>query len=91
MEQDDVLIVAKLDRLGRNAMDVLATIELLAATGVRIYCSALQGVDLTSAAGKITMDVLNAVRQFERNLLIERTQSGLARAKLDRCYAVRTK
>ena len=39
------------------------------------------GVDLTSSAGKLTMGVINAVAQFERDLLIERTQAGLTRAK----------
>ena len=49
--------------------------------GIRVHCLALGGIDLTSAAGKMTMGVINAVAQFERDLLIERTQSGLARAK----------
>ncbi len=49
--------------------------------GVKVYCLALGGADLTSSAGKMTMNVLNAVAQFERDLLIERTQSGLKRAK----------
>lgn len=83
LEPGDVLIVTKLDRLGRNAMDVRATVELLAASGVRVHCLALGGVDLTSAAGKMTMGVLSAVAEFERDLLIERTQSGLARAKAE--------
>ena len=81
LEQGDVLIVTKLDRLGRNAMDVRATVERVAEMGVRIHCLTLGGVDLTSAAGKMTMGVLNAVAEFERDLLIERTQAGLARAK----------
>lgn len=81
LEAGDVLIVTKLDRLGRNAMDVRATVELLAAEGVRVHCLALGGVDLTSAAGKMTMGVIAAVAEFERDLLIERTQSGLKRAK----------
>ncbi|MBJ9660628.1 recombinase family protein [Burkholderia gladioli] len=81
MEDGDVLIVTKLDRLGRNAMDVRATVELLADRGIRIHCLALGGVDLTSAAGRMTMQVLNAVAEFERDLLIERTQAGIARAK----------
>ena len=83
MEDGDVLVVTKLDRLGRNAMDVRATVEGLAASGVRVHCLALGGVDLTSAAGKMTMGVLNAVAEFERDLLIERTQAGLARAKAE--------
>jgi putative DNA-invertase from lambdoid prophage Rac len=81
LERDDVLIVTKLDRLGRNAIDVAITVAKLADIGVRVHCLALGGVDLTSPAGRMTMGVINAVAQFERDLLIERTQSGLKRAK----------
>lgn len=81
LESGDVLIVTKLDRLGRNAMDVRSTVERLASDGVRVHCLALGGVDLTSPAGKMTMGVIAAVAEFERDLLVERTQSGLARAK----------
>jgi putative DNA-invertase from lambdoid prophage Rac len=52
MENGDVLIVTKLDRLGRNAMDIRKTVEQLAASDIRVHCLALGGVDLTSAAGK---------------------------------------
>lgn len=83
LEDGDVLVVTKLDRLGRNAMDVRATVERLAGEGVRVHCLALGGVDLTSAAGKMTMGVLAAVAEFERDLLIERTQAGLTRAKAE--------
>ena len=83
LEQDDVLVVTKLDRLGRNAMDVRATVEALAGQGVRVHCLALGGVDLTSAAGKMTMGVLNAVAEFERDLIVERTQAGLKRARAE--------
>jgi putative DNA-invertase from lambdoid prophage Rac len=81
MESGDVLIVTKLDRLGRNAMDVRSTVERLTAIGVRVHCLALGGVDLTSAAGKMTMGVLCAVAEFERDLIIERTNAGLVRAR----------
>jgi len=83
MESGDVLIVTKLDRLGRNAMDVRATVEALTGMGVKVYCLALGGMDLTSPAGKMTMGVIAAVAEFERDLLIERTQAGLARAKAE--------
>lgn len=83
METGDVLIVTKLDRLGRNAMDVRQTVEHLAGIGIRVHCLALGGVDLTSPAGKMTMQVLSAVAEFERDLLIERTQQGLIRAKAE--------
>lgn len=81
LEAGDVLIVTKLDRLGRNAMDVMGTVKRLDAAGVRVHCLALGGMDLTSPAGKMTMTTLAAVAEFERDLLIERTQAGLSRAK----------
>jgi putative DNA-invertase from lambdoid prophage Rac len=83
LEGGDVLIVTKLDRLGRNAIDVRSTVERLDAAGVRVHCLALGGVDLTSPAGKMTMGVINAVAEFERDLLIERTTAGLRRAKAE--------
>ena len=83
MEKGDVLIVTKLDRLGRDAIDVSTTVAKLEVIGIRVHCLALGGVDLTSSAGKMTMNVINAVAQFERDLLIERTQSGLSRAKAE--------
>jgi len=83
LEDGDVLVVTKLDRLGRNAMDLRATVESLANEGVRVHCLALGGVGLISAAGRMTMQVLAAVAEFERDLLIERTHAGIKRAKAD--------
>lgn len=83
LEAGDALIVTKLDRLGRNAMDVRTTVELLACHGVRVHCLALGGMDLTSAAGKMTMGVIASVAEFERDLLVERTQAGLTRARAE--------
>lgn len=83
LEAGDVLVVTKLDRLGRNAMDVRATVEGLTGMGVRVHCLAMGGMDLTSPAGKMTMGVINAMAEFERDLLIERTQAGLSRAKAE--------
>ncbi|MCZ7502989.1 recombinase family protein [Agrobacterium sp. ST15.13.015] len=81
LEPEDVLIVTKLDRLGRDAMDVSSTVKMLAENGVRVHCLQLGGLDLTSSAGTMTMHILNAMAQFERDLLIERTQAGVARAR----------
>ena len=83
LEDGDILVVTKLDRLGRNAMDVRKTVDQLAELGIKVHCLALGGVDLTSAAGRMTMGVINAVAEFERDLLIERTQAGLERAKAE--------
>ncbi len=83
LKQDDVLVVTKLDRLGRNAIDLATTVAELSERGVRVHCLALGEVDLTSPEGRMTMGVIDAVAQFERDLLIERTQSGLQRAKAE--------
>jgi putative DNA-invertase from lambdoid prophage Rac len=83
LEKDDVLVVTKLDRLGRNSIDVQTTVNRLADLGVRVHCLALGGVDLTSPAGKMTMGVIAAMARFERDLLIERTLAGQARARSD--------
>ena len=79
LEPSDVLVVTKLDRLGRNVMDVGSTIAKLTELGIRVHCLALGGVDLTSSTGKLTMNVIKAVAEFERDeferdLLVERTQ-----------------
>ncbi len=71
MEHGNVLIVTKLDRLGCNAIDIRKTVEKLSELNIRVHCLALGGVDLTSPAGKMTMPVISAVAEFERDLLVE--------------------
>jgi putative DNA-invertase from lambdoid prophage Rac len=83
MERDDVLVVTKLDRLGRNAIEVATTVKELEALGVRVHCLALGRQELTSSAERQTMNVLVAVAEFERDLLVERTRTGLEQAKAD--------
>ncbi|HEY8126217.1 MAG TPA: recombinase family protein [Methylocystis sp.] len=83
LEAGDVLVVTKLDRLGRNVIDVRQTVDRLAEHGVRVHCLALGGADLTSSAGKMVMSVLSAVAEFERDLLRERTAAGIERAKAE--------
>ncbi len=77
----ETLIVSKLDRLGRDAQDVGATVKLLAARKISVIVLQLGKLDLASAAGKMMLTMLAAVAEMERDLLVERTQSGLARAK----------
>ena len=79
----ETLVVSKLDRLGRDAQDVGATVKLLAARKIAVIVLQLGKLDLTSAAGKMMLTMLAAVAEMERDLLIERTQSGLARAKAE--------
>lgn len=77
----DTLVVTKLDRLGRDAADVLATVRLLAEMKVEVMVLQLGKTDLSSAAGKLLVMMLAAVAEMERDLLVERTQAGLARAR----------
>jgi putative DNA-invertase from lambdoid prophage Rac len=77
----ETLIVSKLDRLGRDAQDVGGTVKLLASREIAVIVLQLGNLDLASPAGKMMLTMLAAVAEMERDLLVERTQSGLARAK----------
>lgn len=81
MRKNETLVVTKLDRLGRDAQDVGATIKMLAERNIKIIVLQLGSVDLGSPAGKMMLTMLAAVAEMEHGLLIERTQSGLERAK----------
>ncbi|MDO9234922.1 MAG: recombinase family protein [Aquabacterium sp.] len=83
MEAGDMLVVSKLDRLGRDMIDVVQTIRGLTGRGVKVKVLALGDVDLTSTAGKAVLGILATVAEMERDLLIERTHAGLARAKAE--------
>ena len=77
----ETLVVTKLDRLGRDAQDIGATIKMLAARHIEVIVLQLGKLDLTSSAGKLMLTMLAAMAEMERDLLVERTQAGLARAK----------
>ena len=77
------LVVTKLDRLGRDAQDVCATIKMLALRKIEVVVLQLGKLDLTSAAGKLMLTMLSAVAEMERDLLVERTHAGLERAKAE--------
>lgn len=79
----ETLVVAKLDRLGRDAIDVLQTVRAMAERNIKVIVHQLGTTDLTSAAGKLLLSMLAAVAEMERDLLIERTQAGLSRAKAE--------
>jgi putative DNA-invertase from lambdoid prophage Rac len=77
----ETLVVSKLDRLGRDAQDVGSNIKKLTARNIEVIVLQLGKMDLGSPAGKLMLAMLAAVAEMERDLLVERTQSGLARAK----------
>lgn len=75
----EVLVVSKLDRLGRDAIDVLQTLDTLRDMGVSVRVHALDGTDLNSSAGRFMLQMLAAVAELERNLIRERTAVSQAR------------
>jgi DNA invertase Pin-like site-specific DNA recombinase len=77
------LVVSKLDRLGRDALDINMTIKELSKRQIEVIVLQLGKLDLTSSAGKMMLAMLAAMAEMERDLLVERTQSGLARAKAE--------
>lgn len=78
----DTLIVAAIDRLGRNTIDVLETVEALQAKGVAII-SLREGFDLASPIGKAMLTMLAAVAELERSNIKARQRAGIDRAKAE--------
>ncbi|TQK07005.1 recombinase family protein [Herbaspirillum sp. SJZ107] len=83
MRDGEKLVVTKLDRLGRDAQDIGATIKMLAGRKIEVVVLQLGKLDLTSPAGKLMLKMLAAVAEMERDLLVERTHAGLERAKAE--------
>lgn len=82
LNDGDTLIVAKLDRLGRDTLDVISTIEALTIRGVAVAVLGLGNLD-NSPQSKLTLTMLAAISQFERELISERTKAKLAQLKAD--------
>lgn len=83
LEDGDTLVVLKLDRLGRDAIDIQQTVERLRGLGIRLICLDLPISDLSSAEGILMLQMFGAFAEFERNKIRERTIQGLDRAKAE--------
>lgn len=83
LEEGDSLIVTKIDRIGRDSIDVQQTVQLFQERKIRLIVLQLGNLDLTSAAGAMIVKVLAAMGDFERALIIERTLAGQARARAE--------
>ncbi len=83
VRKGETVVVSKLDRIGRDAIDVLQTVRHFGDRGIKVIVLQLGNTDLTSAAGKLLLMMLAAVAEMERDLLVERTQAGLQRAKAE--------
>lgn len=78
----DTVVVAAIDRLGRNTIDVLETVEALKAKGVTVV-SMREGFDLSSPAGKMMLTMLAAVAELERENIKARQMAGITKARED--------
>ncbi|MCX5738571.1 MAG: recombinase family protein [Proteobacteria bacterium] len=76
----DVVVVWKLDRLGRSLRDLVEIVLRLEQRGVEL-CSLHEAIDTSTAAGKLTFHVFAALAEFEATLVRERTRAGLAAAR----------
>ena len=76
----DTLVVWKLDRLGRSLSHLVAVLSDLQGKGVA-FLSLTEAIDTESAAGRLLGHMLAALAEFERTLIVERTQAGLKAAK----------
>ncbi len=79
----DVLVVWKLDRLGRNLKHLVNTVQELSDEGIGLKVLTGQGanIDTTTASGKLVFGIFAALAEFERELIRERTHAGLQAAR----------
>jgi DNA invertase Pin-like site-specific DNA recombinase len=76
----DVVVVWRLDRLGRSLRHLIDTVRLLEDRGVG-FRSLTEAIDTSSSGGKLVFHVFAALAEFERDLIRERTRAGLAAAR----------
>jgi DNA invertase Pin-like site-specific DNA recombinase len=76
----DTVIVWKLDRLGRSLKDLIETLNILKDRGVD-FISLTEKIDTTTPGGKLIFHLMGALAEFERDLIRERTNAGLAAAR----------
>jgi DNA invertase Pin-like site-specific DNA recombinase len=81
LEPGDTVIVTALDRLARSTLDLLNTIDVITKAGAQFRSLADVWCDTTTDHGKLMLTVLAGLAQFERSLIMKRTQAGIARAR----------
>ena len=78
--EGDVLVVWRLDRLGRSLRDLLDLVHALGGRGI-VLKSITESLDTTTPGGRLVFQVFGAIAEFERNLIKERTTAGLRAAR----------
>ena len=83
--EGDTLVVTKLDRLARSMLDLMNIKARLDAKGIELRILAMS-LDTSTPTGKLMMNVLGSVAQFEREMMLERQKEGIAKAKAEGKY-----
>lgn len=82
LRDGDSLVVTKLDRLARSMRDLLDIVARIEAKGAGLRILAMN-LDTTTATGKLMLNVLGSVAEFERSIMLERQREGIAKAKAE--------
>lgn len=85
LRDGDSLVVTKLDRLARSMRDLLDIVVRIEAKGAGLRILAMN-LDTTTATGKLMLNVLGSVAEFERSMMLERQREGVAKAKAEGKY-----
>jgi DNA invertase Pin-like site-specific DNA recombinase len=80
-DADDVLVVWKLDRLGRSLSHLITVVQELGDKGCG-FQSLSENIDTTTAGGRLVFHLMGSLAEFERALIAERTRAGLAAARM---------
>ena len=76
----DTVVVWRIDRLGRSLLDVLHTVSLLREPGVKVR-SISDGIDPTTSTGRLMLNMLATLAEYERELIVERVTAGIVAAR----------
>jgi DNA invertase Pin-like site-specific DNA recombinase len=80
VEPGDTVVVWRIDRLGRSLIDVLNTVNLLRERGVYLR-SVSDGIDPATTSGRLMLNMLATLAEYERELIVERVNAGIAAAR----------
>ena len=80
LDEGDLLVVWKLDRVGRSIADLIHLLKLFGDRGIE-FRSLTDGIDTTTAGGRLVFHIMGALAEFERDLIQERTKAGLRAAR----------
>jgi DNA invertase Pin-like site-specific DNA recombinase len=85
LRDGDTLVVTKLDRLARSIRDLVSIIDRIEAKGASLRILAMN-LDTGTPTGRLMLNVLGSVAQFEREVMLERQREGIAKAKAEGLY-----